>query len=142
MAGYFEEMGWEPLKDGETPNNFLQIVRFLLEFQYIDPETPLAPAASKDAVASLPDVTVTRGEGECTICLKPWEVNERVKQMPCKHTFHPPCILPWLEKTNSCPLCRHELPTDDPEYEESKKRKLRAAQREKEIEMLHDSMFS
>lgn len=59
MAGYFEEMGWEPLRDGETPNNFLQVARFLLEFQYVDPETPLAPAASKEAVAALPEISIS-----------------------------------------------------------------------------------
>ncbi|XP_054265843.1 E3 ubiquitin-protein ligase RNF181-like [Macrosteles quadrilineatus] len=142
MAGYFEEMGWEPLGDGETPNNLLHLVRFLLEFQYMEPEAQLAPAASKASIDALPNITVSKEEGECTICLKPWETGDSARQMPCKHTFHPQCILPWLEKTNSCPLCRHELPTDDPEYEESRKRKLRAIQRVKDIEALHDSMFS
>lgn len=60
MAGYFEEMGWEPLREGETPNNLLDIVRFLLEFQYIEPETLLAPAASKEAVAALPTITINK----------------------------------------------------------------------------------
>lgn len=45
-------------------------------------------------------------------------------------------------QTNSCPLCRHELPTDDEEYENYKKEQKRAKEREEDIRNLHDSMFS
>lgn len=96
---------------------------------------------------------------QCPVCLKTHEIGEVVKKLPCQHCFHNTCIIPWLIKvydsilarliyfywefqTNSCPLCRYELPTDDEEYEEYKKEKIRAKQREEEIETLHNSMFS
>lgn len=90
---------------------------------------------------------------KCPVCLLEFEEQETVREMPCKHLFHSGCILPWLGKvrlnksvtsfpvrrlreelqllllllrsqTNSCPLCRLELPTDNPEYEEFKKDKV------------------
>lgn len=33
--------------------------------------------------------------------------------LPCEHFFCKTCILPWLDKTNSCPVCRHELETEE-----------------------------
>ena len=41
--------------------------------------------------------------------------------MPCAHIFHTDCLMPWLNEHNSCPVCRFELKTDDPEYENRKR---------------------
>lgn len=51
---------------------------------------------------------------------------DEVQLMPCNehHVYHPACLAPWLAEHNSCPVCRHELPTDDQKYE---KRKQQAA---------------
>lgn len=61
--------------------------------------------------------------------------------LPCRHSFHSECIIPWLNRTNTCPLCRFELKTDDPNYEQYKAQRARAQQHEQELETLHNSMF-
>ncbi|KAL2653656.1 hypothetical protein R1flu_021784 [Riccia fluitans] len=87
------------------------------------------PPASKAEVAKLPVIDVTEevltriGEStECAVCREVLVVGDKMQEMPCKHSFHPDCLKPWLEEHNSCPICRYELPTDDREYELQKER--------------------
>uniref|UniRef100_A0A7C9D890 RING-type E3 ubiquitin transferase n=1 Tax=Opuntia streptacantha TaxID=393608 RepID=A0A7C9D890_OPUST len=90
-----------------------------------DPNRYGSPPASKKAVEELPDVPVTEevvnsDYNACAVCMNDFEVGTQAKQMPCKHLYHSDCLLPWLELHNSCPVCRYELPTDDPDYENRK----------------------
>nr|XP_043617621.1 E3 ubiquitin-protein ligase RING1-like [Erigeron canadensis] len=87
-----------------------------------DPNRYGTPPAAKSAVEKLPNVKITKellesDYSDCAVCKDSFELDEEVKQLPCKHMYHPDCILPWLELHNSCPVCRFELPTDDPDYE-------------------------
>nr|XP_043609847.1 uncharacterized protein LOC122581666 [Erigeron canadensis] len=60
----------------------------------------------------------------CAICKEMFEINDDVKELPCKHMYHPSCIIPWLLIRNSCPLCRYEIPVQE-EEEEEKELKVR-----------------
>ncbi|XP_072992986.1 uncharacterized protein [Typha latifolia] len=98
--------------------------------QFADHESSLkgSPPAAKSVVESLPSVVLTKedianDDVECTVCRDGILVEERVKRLPCSHYYHEDCILPWLAIRNTCPLCRYELPTDDPEYEKWKARR-------------------
>ncbi|KAK2647666.1 hypothetical protein Ddye_015155 [Dipteronia dyeriana] len=71
-------------------------------------------AASPAAVVALPSVEVRGGGGvECVICKEEMREGRDVCELPCEHSFHWMCILPWLRKRNTCPCCRFRLPTDD-----------------------------
>lgn len=98
---------------------FEQLIQQLAEN---DPNRYGTPPASKSVVEALPNVEVDEALlkselAQCAVCKDDFEMGNVVKQMPCKHVYHDDCILPWLELHNSCPVCRYELPTDDPEYE-------------------------
>ncbi|KAG2241875.1 hypothetical protein Bca4012_084653 [Brassica carinata] len=88
-----------------------------------DPNRYGTPPASKSAVDGLPTVKVSKDTtlkdemNQCAVCMDEFEDGGDVKQMPCKHVFHQDCLMPWLQLHNSCPVCRYELPTDDPDYE-------------------------
>ena len=43
----------------------------------------------------------------CSIC---YESCTNLITLRCAHNFHPDCIKSWLEKNNSCPLCRLQDP--------------------------------
>lgn len=62
----------------------------------------LPPPASKEAVKNLPDVTIkeVQEDKNCPICLKVFQLGDKVKQMPCEHAFHSTCILIWLERVS------------------------------------------
>lgn len=84
-----------------------------------------SPPAAKSFVESLPLVELTEEElrGKdmaCAICKDEIMLEEKVRRLPCSHCYHGDCILPWLSIRNTCPVCRFELPTDDPDYEQSK----------------------
>uniref|UniRef100_A0A1D1YCJ5 RING-type E3 ubiquitin transferase n=1 Tax=Anthurium amnicola TaxID=1678845 RepID=A0A1D1YCJ5_9ARAE len=95
------------------------------------PQKP--PPASKEVVANLPVIHVTNeviarlgSDTECAVCRENLVVNDKMQELPCNHLFHPPCLKPWLDEHNSCPICRHELRTDDHEYESMKEREKEA----------------
>ncbi|NP_001318096.1 E3 ubiquitin-protein ligase RNF181 isoform X2 [Mus musculus] len=110
----------------------------------VDWEHHLPPPAAKAVVESLPRTVISSAKADlkCPVCLLEFEAEETVIEMPCHHLFHSNCILPWLSKTNSCPLCRHELPTDDDSYEEHKKDKARRQQQQHRLENLHGAMYT
>jgi len=70
-------------------------------------------AAAPAAVVALPAVEVRGGGEECVICREEMREGRDVCELPCEHLFHWMCILPWLKKTNTCPCCRFQLPTED-----------------------------
>ncbi|XP_020596766.1 uncharacterized protein LOC110036621 [Phalaenopsis equestris] len=84
-----------------------------------------SPPAAKLVVDSLPSIILTEEDLAnntclCAICKDEFALEEKTKQLPCFHLYHSDCILPWLGIRNTCPVCRYELPTDNPEYERLK----------------------
>ncbi|XP_057523020.1 probable E3 ubiquitin-protein ligase RHC2A [Amaranthus tricolor] len=75
------------------------------------------PPASKAAIESMPTIEIVDDHIECevycAVCKEAFELGSEAREMPCKHIYHHDCILPWLSLRNSCPVCRHELPSDN-----------------------------
>ncbi|NXS30130.1 PJA2 ligase, partial [Pomatostomus ruficeps] len=71
------------------------------------------PPATKETIDCLPQITIkgdyTGQEQCCTICCSEYVEGEVVTELPCHHLFHKPCITPWLQRSGTCPVCRHVL---------------------------------
>lgn len=107
-------------------------IRTLLQQLTIDEvDASVKPPASEHMLQNLPKVylptTSSGARPTCPICTEDFEPDETACQLPCAHSFHCDCILPWLRRTCTCPLCREELPTDDVSYENHKRMEKRRA---------------
>ncbi|XP_074317113.1 uncharacterized protein LOC141653290 [Silene latifolia] len=112
-------------------DDFIDTAEYEMMFgQFMDGESAILgrPPASKAVVENLPSVVISKEDvtdekSLCAVCKEMIEVGEEGKQLPCSHLYHGDCIIPWLQIRNTCPVCRFELPTDDPDYEQRRTRR-------------------
>ena len=84
------------------------------------------PPASDKAIKELKKIEVNDNNLSnyknitCNICLENFEVGNILRILECNHEFHENCIITWLKSNNTCPICRHELESNDPNYERRK----------------------
>ncbi|KAK7072443.1 hypothetical protein SK128_027439 [Halocaridina rubra] len=45
----------------------------------------------------------------CVICGDLFVVSDDISATPCGHTFHAVCLIQWIERSKSCPQCRHKV---------------------------------
>jgi hypothetical protein len=45
----------------------------------------------------------------CIICFESYKIKEKINILQCKHTFHITCITKWLNKCETCPICRRKI---------------------------------
>lgn len=71
------------------------------------------------------DEEFIKKDKQCSICLEDFKLGDKYIRLPCqtenedeKHIFHSgndTCsgIKPWLERNNTCPMCRTEFPKEN-----------------------------
>jgi E3 ubiquitin-protein ligase RNF115/126 len=109
-------------------SNMESIIHYIMQN---DPNRYGNPPARKSTVEALERIECNEDnikflrkdsgcDNSCSVCKDEFEVNQKAIYLPCKHLYHESCILPWLKDRNSCPTCRFELPSEDPEYDSRK----------------------
>eukprot|EP00908_Phaeocystis_cordata_P010728 Transcript_21583.p2 GENE.Transcript_21583~~Transcript_21583.p2 ORF type:complete len:346 (-),score=93.48 Transcript_21583:168-1205(-) len=76
-----------------------------------DPTPPVPPLPAALPEAMLHSLRPRRldapvKEDPCSICLSTMCRGDEVLRLACEHTFHARCLLPWLERSACCPLCK------------------------------------
>lgn len=118
---YIIECNSEEFLETRPATGFATIIRAFSVWAEMEQFEKPPPPAAKEVVQNLEEKIITEEGYQCPVCLGMCEIGETLKLLPCAHAFHNECILPWLDKTNTCPLCRHEMPTDNEDYEFFKK---------------------
>ncbi|MBN3315224.1 PJA2 ligase, partial [Atractosteus spatula] len=77
------------------------------------------PPATEEIIDCLPQITVLEDhhgqEQCCAICCCEYIKDEIATELPCHHVFHKTCVSLWLQKSGTCPVCRHVLSPALPE---------------------------
>ena len=48
-------------------------------------------------------------EGECSICYDKINEFENIPSINCDHVFHDRCLTPWIDTSDTCPMCRRVM---------------------------------
>uniref|UniRef100_A0A0D9WSC6 RING-type E3 ubiquitin transferase n=1 Tax=Leersia perrieri TaxID=77586 RepID=A0A0D9WSC6_9ORYZ len=128
LGDIFRSVGWEVLPVPLDEDDGFEV----LPGHIADAAAGGAPPAARAAVERLQVVAIGGEEEEeaekgCAVCKDGIARGELATRLPCAHFYHGVCIEPWLAIRNSCPVCRYELPTDDPEYEKRRVKRRSAA---------------
>lgn len=121
-----------PTQLDTTPHNNMMeaFVRHMSSSTANAPALVGTPPASSAVIRNLPKVHVKPQPNDpagqiCPVCTDEFELAEVVVELPCGHHFHNTCVVAWLNRHCTCPVCRRELPTDDSEYEAGKRHRRR-----------------
>eukprot|EP01080_Neovahlkampfia_damariscottae_P009577 gene9577-1780_t len=140
MEMYFTEHSCHEGHQEENNFNVEEYLRELTE-RFIESSTNATPPASKQAIKNLEVVWIDEehilDDASCPICIEAFEISTKALVLPCNHLFHEKCLIEWLQKRATCPLCRTEIETDDPEYEEKKLDKKNPERKKENISFMY-----
>ncbi|KAJ7952277.1 E3 ubiquitin-protein ligase [Quillaja saponaria] len=59
-------------------------------------------------------VLAAEEEDACPICLEEYDADNPKLTTKCEHHFHLACILEWMERSETCPVCDKDMIFDPP----------------------------
>ncbi|KAL1326531.1 hypothetical protein AAHE18_13G235900 [Arachis hypogaea] len=81
-------------------------------------QTDLELESTKDSEIELPKlrkpINLAEEEDSCPICLEEYDTENPKLTTKCDHHFHLACILEWMERSETCPVCDQEMVFNPP----------------------------
>ncbi|MED6123533.1 hypothetical protein PIB30_050048 [Stylosanthes scabra] len=81
-------------------------------------QTDLELESTKDSEIELPKlaepINLAEEEDSCPICLEEYDKENPKLNTKCDHHFHLACILEWMERSETCPVCDQEMVFNPP----------------------------
>ena len=111
------------LSNHNNDNQFENLLNIIMSFDSMHKGNP---PASQRAIDNLKKIEIDENniknlnEELCNVCLEDYKIGQISNKLDCGHYFHDKCILQWLKMRNTCPVCRTELESNDPNYEKRK----------------------
>ncbi|KAK8690950.1 hypothetical protein V6N13_074474 [Hibiscus sabdariffa] len=116
----FGQSDWQSMVDAVRQAGLGNSIRNALDlaFERVTRESmehaviKLVPAAAT-SIQALEKVTsnASTSKEKCSVCMEEMVIGSQVTRLPCSHVFHGDCIVPWLNTSHMCPICRFKLPT-------------------------------
>ena len=57
---------------------------------------------------------------DCSICYNVVDTTTNNCTLSCSHSFHLRCMMKWMDKAETCPLCRMDIPEEEEEGSDNK----------------------
>lgn len=83
-------------------------LQLLREREHKAPPSPLTPQQLLGCDSMSQTLTIEHEE-PCSICLEPMKSGHIVLRLGCSHIHHRSCIMPWLQRSACCPLCKGKV---------------------------------
>ncbi|XP_014497049.1 probable E3 ubiquitin-protein ligase RHB1A [Vigna radiata var. radiata] len=97
----------------ETVSSFEALItREDVEESNCKDQTNSSPTSPRKQELSKPNeskILLMEEEDVCPICLEEYDVENPRDLTKCEHHFHLSCILEWMERSDSCPICDQEM---------------------------------
>jgi len=88
--------------------------RLIQEFLRNDPNNHGPAPASEQSINKLKEFEFASGickNSECSVCQDDYKTGDKCVSLPCEHNYHKDCVVEWLKRHDSCPICRKPIST-------------------------------